>query len=288
VSGGAIPVEISDPSSDPSAESALPERRRDKPRGIGHWLDRFVPLVGLGGLLALWFAAGFVLESIPAYAAFAGFAPGPALTSFADLLGTGEAWRAAAPSLARIFQGLGLAFLLGAPIGLLMGSSVQLERILQPPFQLLRMISPLAWMPVAILVFPSWDAAIVFLISAAAIWPILFSTAAGVKRVDPVWLTLARNLGAGRLATLRTIVVPAVTQDILTGLRLALGVAWIVLVPAEYLGVTSGLGYAINDARDTLSYDRLAALVLLIGLIGYALDSGLGRLAARARWIPAT
>ena len=251
-------------------------------------LDRLAPLVGLAGLLALWFVGGLVLESVPAYAAFAGFAPGPALASVAELIGSGEAWQAAAPSLARIGQGLAAAFLLGAPLGLLVGSVPLAERILQPPFQLLRMISPLAWMPVAVLAFPSWDGAIVFLIAAAAIWPILFATAAGVKRVDPVWLAMARNLGAGRLAALRTVIVPAVLQDILTGLRLALGVAWIVLVPAEYLGVTSGLGYAINDARDTLSYDRLAALVLLIGLIGYALDSVLGRLAARARWIPAT
>ncbi len=249
-------------------------------------LNRLAPLLGLAGLLALWFAGGLVLESVPAYAAFAGFAPGPALASFAELIASGEAWRAAAPSLARIGQGLAVAFLLGAPLGLLVGSAPLAERILQPPFQLLRMISPLAWMPVAVLAFPSWDGAIVFLIAAAAIWPILFSTAAGVKRVDPVWLAMARNLGAGRLAALRAVIVPAVLQDILTGLRLALGVAWIVLVPAEYLGVTSGLGYAINDARDTLSYDRLAALVLLIGLIGYALDSVLGRLAARARWIP--
>lgn len=284
MSGGVIPAGLADP----VAETVPTEARTGRPGGVGRWFDRLAPAIGLGGLLALWFAAGLVLESIPAYSAFVGFAPGPALVSFVDLLQSGEAWRAAAPSLARIVQGLGVAFLLGAPLGLLMGSSARLERILQPPFQLLRMISPLAWMPVAILVFPSWDGAIVFLIAAAAIWPILFATAAGVKRVDPVWLTLARNLGAGRLATLRTIVVPAVTQDILTGLRLALGVAWIVLVPAEYLGVTSGLGYAINDARDTLSYDRLAALVLLIGLIGYALDTLLGRFAARARWVPAT
>ncbi len=250
--------------------------------------DRLAPFLGIAGLLALWFAGGLILESVPAYSAFSGFAPGPALASFVDLIRSGEAWRAAAPSLSRIGQGLAFAFLLGAPLGLLVGSSALAERILQPPFQLLRMISPLAWMPIAVLTFPTWDGAIVFLIAAAAIWPILFATAAGVKRVDPVWLTLARNLGAGRLSALRSVVVPAVLQDILAGLRLALGVAWIVLVPAEYLGVTSGLGYAINDARDTLSYDRLAALVLLIGLIGYALDSLLGRLAARARWIPVT
>ncbi|WP_375455243.1 ABC transporter permease [uncultured Methylobacterium sp.] len=256
--------------------------------GPARLLHRIAPLLGLLALLALWFAAGRLLAGDPAYAAFAGFGPGPALASFADLLASGDAWRAAVPSLARIGQGLAYAFGLGAPLGLLMGASPLAERALQPPFQLLRMVSPLAWMPVAVLAFPTWDGAIVFLIAAAAIWPVLFSTAAGVKRIDPVWLTLARNLGASRLGTLRRIIVPAVLQDILTGLRLALGVAWIVLVPAEYLGVTSGLGYAINDARDTLSYDRLAALVLLIGLIGYALDGGLGRLAARARWIPAT
>ncbi len=261
---------------------AAPARTRTSPA----WL--LAPLAGLALLGAIWFAAGLILASDPRFAAFTGFAPVPALAAFADLLRSGEAWRAAAPSLWRVGQGLLYAFLAGAPLGLLVGSRPLVERALQPPFQLLRMISPLAWMPVAVLSFPSWDGAIVFLIAAAAIWPILFATAAGVKRVDPVWLTLARNLGGGPLGTLRAVVVPAVTQDILTGLRLALGVAWIVLVPAEYLGVTSGLGYAINDARDTLSYDRLAALVLLIGLIGYALDSLLGRLAARARWIPAT
>jgi NitT/TauT family transport system permease protein len=97
---------------------------------------------------------------------------------------------------------------------------------------------------------------------------------------------MARNLGGKPLAVLHRVIIPAVAQDILTGFRLALGVAWIVLVPAEYLGVTSGLGYAINDARDTLSYDRLAALVLLIGLIGYALDGLVANLLARVRWTP--
>jgi NitT/TauT family transport system permease protein len=244
------------------------------------------PAVGIGMLLALWWAAGLVLESDPRFVAFQGFALGAALSSFADLLVSGDAWRAAAPSLLRIGQGLLWAFLVGAPVGLVIGTSALLERIVQLPFQILRMISPLAWMPVAILAFDGWDAAIVFLIAAAALWPILFATAAGVKRIDPVWLAMARNLGGKPLAVLHRVIIPAVAQDILTGFRLALGVAWIVLVPAEYLGVTSGLGYAINDARDTLSYDRLAALVLLIGLIGYALDGLVANLLARVRWTP--
>ena len=93
-------------------------------------------------------------------------------------------------------------------------------------------------------------------------------------------------MGGSKIAVLLAIVVPAVAQDVFTGWRLALGAAWIVLVPAEFLGVTSGLGYAINDARDTLSYDRLAALVLLIGLIGYAFDALIGAAVRRAQWTP--
>ena len=201
---------------------------------------------------------------------------------------SGDAWRATVPSLTRIGQGLVWAFVLGAPIGLAIGSLPLLERMVALPFQILRMVSPLAWMPIAVLAFPTWDGAIVFLITAAAVWPIVFATAAGVKRIDPVWLAMARNLGGGRASVLRAVVIPAVAQDILTGLRLALGVAWIVLVPAEFLGVTSGLGYAINDARDTLSYDRLAALVLLIGIIGFLLDAAIGAAIRRARWTPTT
>ena len=119
-------------------------------------------------------------------------------------------------------------------------------------------------MPIAVLAFASWDSAIIFLIAMATVWPIIFSTAHGVKRIDPNWFKVARNLGGDSLQMLRRIVMPAIMTDVLAGIRLAVGVAWVVLVPAEYLGVTSGLGYAINDARDTLEYDTLAAVVALV------------------------
>ena len=121
---------------------------------------------------------------------------------------------------------------------------------------------------------------------AAAIWSIVFATAASVKRIDPLWLAMSRNLGGTLFGVFTAVIIPAVAQDMLTGLRLALGVAWIVLVPAEFLGVTRGLGYAINDARDTLSYDRLAALILLIGLIGYIFDAFIGVAINKTRWMP--
>jgi NitT/TauT family transport system permease protein len=235
--------------------------------------DLLVELSGIVLLLVLWAIGGWFLVRNPATVAFAGFAPAPALRRLYEMLVDGSAFVAAVPSLGRISGGLALAFVIGAPIGVLIGRSVLFRKATHLPFQLLRMVSPLAWMPIAILAFPTWNAAIVFLIFAASIWPIIFSTAHGLRKLDPDWFRLAHNLGASRLQTLAAIVVPAVAQDVLSGLRLALGVAWIVLVPAEYLGVTSGLGYAINDARDTLEYDRLAGTVVLIGLIGFLLDA---------------
>lgn len=259
----------------------------DVATAIGGWM-RWVapPLTGLLGLFALWWLGGAIIASTPRLTAFVGFAPAPALAAFVELIGSGDAWRAAAPSLSRVLQGLAVAALAGIPVGIAVGLLPLLERAVQLPFQILRMVSPLSWMPVAVLAFPTWNGAIVFLIAAAAVWPIVFATAAGVKRIDPAWLAVGRTLGGHGLALVRVIVVRAVAPDILTGFRLALGVAWIVLVPAEFLGVTSGLGYAINDARDTLEYDRLAALVLLIGLIGFALDALAAALLDRARWTP--
>jgi NitT/TauT family transport system permease protein len=241
---------------------------------------------GVAAVLALWWIAGLLFEGYPRFAAFRGFTIGPTFGAFAQLVASGDAWRAAAPSLWRVLQGLSWAFIIGAPVGLAVGNSIFVERMTQLPFQILRMVSPLAWMPIAVLAFPTWDGAIVFLITAAAVWSIVFATAASVKRIDPLWLAMSRNLGGSPLAVLTAVIIPAVAQDMLTGLRLALGVAWIVLVPAEFLGVTSGLGYAINDARDTLSYDRLTALILLIGMIGYVFDAFIAAAINKARWTP--
>ena len=244
------------------------------------------PAAGLAGLLGLWWLGGWIIASSPRLAAFTGFAPAPTLTAFAGLIVSGGAWHAAGPSLSRVMEGLAVAFLAGVPAGIAVGLLPILARAVQLPFQILRMISPLSWMPIAILAFPTWDGAIVFLIAAAAVWPILFATVAGVKRIDPAWIAVGRTLGGRGFAMVRVIVVRAVAPDILTGLRLALGIAWVVLVPSEFLGVTSGLGYAINDARDTLEYDRLSALVLLIGLIGFALDAVVATALRRAQWTP--
>lgn len=231
------------------------------------------PVLGIVLLLAFWWLGGYMIASNPQTQGFVGFAPENALPRTWELVWSGTLLDTILPSLSRIGLGLFWAALVAVPMGILIGSLPMVQKVTSFPFQLLRMVSPLAWMPVAVLAFESWDGAIIFLIFMAAVWPILFSSAFAVQRIDPMYFKVARNFGASTLSSLRRLVIPAVAPDILAGFRLALGIAWVVLVPAEYLGVSSGLGYAINDARDTLSYDLLAALVLVIGVIGYLLDA---------------
>jgi NitT/TauT family transport system permease protein len=239
------------------------------------------PTLGITGLMALWWLGGYLIRTDPDMSAFSGFAPAPAFSALQVLLMSDEIWKAIAWSLYRILVGLLWGILIGVPVGILIGYVDVAMKISNVPFQFVRMISPLAWMPIAVLTFDTWDSAIIFLIVMAAVWPIIFSTANGVRKIDPNWFKVARNLGASNQQMLVKIILPAIMMDVVAGIRLAVGVAWVVLVPAEYLG---GLGYAINDARDTLSYDNLAAIVVVIGAIGYGLDSLCGILVQRFNW----
>jgi NitT/TauT family transport system permease protein len=265
------------PAEEPRKE-AVGRRLADGARGTG-----FV-LLGIGIMLAVWWSGGWIVASNPATANFADFAPVPTFERLWRMLISGDAVHMALPSLVRIGSGLAWAIALGVPFGILVGRFRSVREASSVPFQFLRMISPLAWMPIAVMAFSTWDRAIIFLIGVAAVWPILFSTAHGFRRIDPAWFKVARNLGARPWHMLFIIILPAIAQDALAGIRLAVGVAWIVLVPAEYLGVTSGLGYSINDARDTLEYDRLAATVVIIGIIGFTLDFLCERAVRWASW----
>lgn len=240
--------------------------------------------LGLALLLLVWWLGGVMISSNPDLIAFSGFAPGPTFQALSGLIQGGTLWGTIQSSLSRILNGLLLGIVIGVPVGVIIGHVSVARKITNLPFQFLRMISPLAWMPVAVLSFDTWDGAIVFLILMASVWPIIFSTAHGVNRMDPTWFKVANNLGASHWQLLHTVILPAILTDVLSGIRLAVGVAWIVLVPAEYLGVTSGLGYAINDARDTLEYDTLAAIVVVIGAIGFLLDWICSLLIKRYNW----
>ncbi len=230
-------------------------------------------VLGLMILAVLWGIGGYMIASNPKTANFAGFGLLPTLQAFPNFWDMGKLQNATYASGYRLGSGMLMAVLIGVPLGIVMGRVQWFRKLSNSPFQLLRMISPLSWMPIAVLVFSSWDGSIVFLVAFASVWPVMYQTAAGLSKVDPAWFKVARNLGATPLQMLTQIILPAISFDIFTGIRLALGVAWVVLVPAELLGVTSGLGYAIKDARETLAYDNLTAMVLTIGTIGYVLDT---------------
>lgn len=272
-------IDLSDVAAAVPQQGAAVRRLMNLGRSLG------TALLGIGVLLVLWWIGGWVVASNPSTSNFADFAPAQTFERLWTMLVSGEAWRMTVPSLGRIGGGLGWAIVFGVPFGILVGRFRTVREASSVPFQFLRMISPLAWMPIAVMAFATWDQAIIFLVGVAAVWPILFSTAHGFRRIDPAWFKVARNLGARPWHMLFTIIVPAIAQDSLAGIRLAVGVAWIVLVPAEFLGVTSGLGYAINDARDTLEYDRLAATVVIIGVIGFTLDFVCEWAVRRASWV---
>ncbi|MCS6984344.1 MAG: ABC transporter permease [Leptospiraceae bacterium] len=240
--------------------------------------------LGIVGVLFVWWLFSLFLQSKSEYVAFHGLGPVQSLESLWTLFYKGEIWPPLKASLRRVFLGLLLAFLIGIPTGLVFGYLKSFRHMADIPFQFLRMVSPLSWMPLAILFFPGWESAIVFLVTMATLWPLLFATASGVTKINPDWILLGKNLGASELQMLRYIILPAVLPDILSGLRLAVGIAWVVIVPAEYLGVTSGLGYAINDARDTIHYSKLVAWVMVVGLVGFSLDRFVGYLLGRFSW----
>lgn len=210
--------------------------------------------------------------------------PGDALAALAHLLSTPAFLDATVVSLGRLLLGLAIAVVVGIPLGLLFGSRESVEHATSPIVQLLRMTSPLAWAPLVIVLLGSGGSAVVALIALAAVWPIVLGVSAGVRALDPSLARVARSLGATRWESFTSTAVPALAAPTTGALRVALGIAWVVLVPAEMFGVANGLGYAILNARDNIDYQALAATMLWIGVLGFLLDRvfrGIHRLVGR-------
>jgi len=181
-------------------------------------------------------------------------------------------------SLGRALSGYGLAVLLGLPLGMLLGSAPRLAAAVNPLIQMLRPISPLAWMPLAVIWFGISNIAPIFLIFLASFFPIVVAATNAVRNVPPMYLQAARNFGLTETQILRRVIFPAILPRVLVGLRIAFGVAWLVLVAAEMIAVESGLGYLIIDARNAgKRYDLVVGGMLLIGVIGLLLDIALRR-----------
>jgi NitT/TauT family transport system permease protein len=177
-------------------------------------------------------------------------------------------------SLFRVGCGYLAAVLLGIPTGLALGWWSSAARAANPLIQMLRPISPLAWMPLAVIWFGISDLAPIFLIFLASFFPVVVTTMNGVRNVPPMYVQAGRNFSLSTGALIARVVFPAVLPRILVGLRIAFGVAWLVLVAAEMIAVDSGLGYLIIDARNAgKRYDLVVGGMLLIGAIGLVLDA---------------
>ncbi len=242
----------------------------------GHRAREVATSAALGGaglivLLALWALGVHWLERDMPLAHL--FTPKAAFVSLYELLRGGELTHDTIASLRRVGVSLALALAAGIPTGLAVGSSRLFDASTRGAFQFVRMISPLSWMPIAVMLFGIGDAPIYFLLAITAVWPIVLNTAAGVRQLDPRWLALAKSLSATRTEVLFKIILPGILGHILTGVRIAIGIIWILLVPCEMLGVTSGLGYFVLDTRDRLAYSELMAVILLIGVLGFTLDA---------------
>jgi NitT/TauT family transport system permease protein len=199
--------------------------------------------------------------------------PYQVLLGLAELVERGLLLKYVVASLFRVCIGFLLAVLIGVPCGLLLGWFRPAFYAFNPIIQMLRPISPIAWIPIAILWFQVDDRAPIFLIFLASVFPIMVSTVAAVKNIPSVYVRAAQNFGLSQFDLFRQVIFPACLPQILTGLRIALGIAWLVVVAAEMIAVNSGLGYLIVDSRNAgKRYDLVVAGMLMIGLIGLVLD----------------
>ena len=237
----------------------------------GHLLCSFSPFIVM---LVLWHLT----------ARFSGWSPkvfpGPAAVAVGmlELLENGTLLKHTVASLFRITVGFYLAILTGIPLGIILGRWKPAAVFCNPVIQFLRPISPLAWIPLAMLWFGIGDPPAVFLIFLASFFPLAVSTTAAAGAINPVYFHVAANFNFSRYEVLTKIVFPAMMPDILTAVRISVTIAWLVVVAAEMIAVTSGLGFLILDARNSLRMDYVMDGMIVIGLIGMCLDGLMMRL----------
>jgi NitT/TauT family transport system permease protein len=204
--------------------------------------------------------------------------PWQVVTGTSELVRNGVLWEHIGASLFRVGCGFLLAVAFAVPLGLWMGWVRGAFTTLNPIFQMLRPISPIAWIPIAILWFGVGNASPIFLIFISSVFPMVVQTTSGVHTIERRYLRAAGNFGVSRATLFRRVVIPAALPQVIVGMRIGLGVAWLVVVAAEMIALRSGLGYLIIDSRNAGNrYDLVIAAMIIIGLIGLLLD-GLMRL----------
>ncbi len=255
---------------------------RDAPPGL---LALLVPAL----LIGLWWAA---TRNAPD-----GLIPQPAqvVTELFDLAGlgpnqddfSGQLWVDLLASGERVYGGFLLAAALALPLGLVIGHLPLMRRLLDPPLQLLRPVPVTAWQPLFLILFGLGSHTALLLVALGSFYPILLNTILGVRSVEPRLLEAAAMLGLSRAAIFPKVVLPSALPGILTGLRLGLGFAWVVIVVGEISGVRTGLGAMITDAREVSRTDVVIAGMIVIGLAGFVTDLAIRAISRRLlRWNP--
>jgi nitrate/nitrite transport system permease protein len=181
-------------------------------------------------------------------------------------------------SLGRVLIGYTLAALVAIPIGFLIGMSPTVYKALDPFIQVLKPVSPLAWMPLALFTLKDSGVSAVFVIFICSLWPMLINTAFGVGSVRREWLNVARTLEVGPMRRALRVILPAAAPTIMTGMRISIGIAWLVIVAAEMLVGGTGIGYFVWNEWNNLSISNIICGILAIGVVGMALDRALERL----------
>ncbi|KQY85700.1 sulfonate ABC transporter permease [Pelomonas sp. Root1444] len=259
---------------------AATEETLERGEPVNLRLSRILPpLAVLAVVIAAWWSIVVYTES-PIFPT-----PWAVVTGTLELAEDGTLWEHITASLMRVGIGFGLAMLVGIPLGLWMGWVDAAYRTFNPIFQMLRPISPIAWIPLAILWFGVGDISPIFLIFISSVFPLIVQTTSGVHTIDRRYLRAAANFGVSRSVMFRRVVIPAVLPEIIIGMRIGIGVAWLVVVAAEMIALRSGLGYLIMDSRNAGNrYDLVIASMILIGVIGLLLD-GITRLLEKLKTV---
>ena len=232
---------------------------------------RRAPFLALAGPLAL-VAAWALLAALRLFPESLFPSPLAVLRGLANEIGSGRLLDDAIASLFRVSSGFLLAVGLGVPLGLLIGHSALARTAFLPLINFFRNLSPLAWIPFAILWLGIGDPPAIFLIFLSAFFPVVLSTSAAVASIPSVYFRVAKDLGLSGGALWREVTLPAIAPQVITTLRVAAGLSWLVVVAAEMIAGRDGLGFAVWDARNGLRVDLLAATMVVIGLIGVGLD----------------
>ena len=202
----------------------------------------------------------------------------PAKSGYLAWLFSGELIHDSYASLYRVVAGFLVGAVLALPLGLMMGANDRIYKLFNPLIQVFRPIPPIAFIPLSILWFGLGNPPAIFLIVIGSFFPVLMNTIAGVRQVDSIYIRAARNLGASQSTLFLRVILPAATPYILTGARIGVGTAFIVVIVAEMIAVNNGLGYRILEAREFFWSDKIIAGMFSIGLLGLAIDTGMNRL----------